>query len=67
MIPTRVRRVVERLLPWYDVAEERRRNERTEAIRQISIGIRIDAEHRLARLHQVRHAYRTYADGLHRR
>ena len=67
MIPTSVRRVVEALLPWYDADDEHRRDERTEAIRQISIGIRIDVEKRLARLENVRHAYRTYADGLHRR
>ena len=44
------RRRVEASLPWYDVAAERRRTERTEAIRQHSISVRIRTEHRLERL-----------------
>jgi hypothetical protein len=47
----RFRRLVERVLPWYDKPAERRRDQRTEAIRQRSIRARIHAE-------QVVEAYR---------
>jgi len=64
MIPTRIRRVIEAVLPWYDVAEENRRDERSEAIHQISIHTRIDAEKRVARLERVRLAYSRYSHEL---
>ena len=44
VMPDRWARFVERLLPWYDAALERRRDARTEAIRQRSIRERIRAE-----------------------
>lgn len=42
-----MRRRVERWLPWYDVAAERRRTAHTEAIRQRSIAVRKRTEKRL--------------------
>jgi len=63
MIPTRVRRLVEDLLPWYDRAEEARHDERTRYIHDRSIAIRKGVERRLA-VGGIRHAYRRYADGL---
>ena len=72
MIPNRVRRIVELLLPWYDPAEERRRDEKTEAVRQISIHARIESEQRVAadpRLSpskRIRAGYTQYANGVKR-
>lgn len=54
---SRVHRIIERLLPWFDPAEKARRDARTEAIRQRSIAVRIHTEH-------VRAAYRRAADRL---
>ena len=44
MVPESVRRIVERILPWYDPELEARRDARTEGIRQRSIRARIAAE-----------------------
>ena len=44
MVPEVIRRVVERLLPWYDPELEAQRDAHTEAIRQRSIRARIAAE-----------------------
>lgn len=66
MILARLRALVEYLLPWYDPAEERRRDEKTEAVRIISIHARIEAEERVA-ADRIRGAYRQYADGVRRR
>lgn len=53
------RRLVERLLPWYDPEVERRRAANTEELRQRSIRARIEAE-------RVRDAYLAYAERLER-
>jgi hypothetical protein len=66
MIPARLRRLVEFLLPWYNSAEEARHNERTEYIRQRSIAVRMDAEARLQGSARIRRAYREYGKELHR-
>ena len=72
MIPNRVRRLVEFLLPWYDPADEHRRDETTEAIRQISIHARIEAEDlvaadaRISASKRIRSGYSQYANGLKR-
>lgn len=52
-------RLVERLLPWWDPEVERKRDERTEAIRQRSIAARIDAE-------RTRVAYRSMGTRMRR-
>ena len=57
MVPEAIRRMVERILPWYDPSYERLRNRRTEQMRQRSIRARIEAEN-------VRAAYNSYADRL---
>jgi hypothetical protein len=64
MIPTRVRRVVEDLLPWYDRAAEARHDERTQYIHDRSIQIRREVEVRLAGRDRIRSAYRLAGDRL---
>lgn len=59
MAPRILRRVVERMLSWYDPKVEASRDERTEAIRQRSIRARVRAE-------EVRAAYAAAARELHR-
>lgn len=59
MVPERIRRFVEWLLPWYDPEYERQRNRRTEQMRLRSIRARIEAE-------RVRDGYRAYADRFER-
>lgn len=59
----RMRRMVERWLPWYDVECERARTRHTEAIRLRSIRVRLRTERRLAALG---HAYRDAGNGLRR-
>lgn len=54
VVRSRWHRLIEMLLPWYDPATERRRNEHTEAIRRDAIAARIKAE-------RVREAYRLSA------
>lgn len=44
MIPGRVRRLAESLLPWYDTASEARHAERSDYIHQRSIQVRIESE-----------------------
>ena len=72
MIPNRVRRLIELLLPWYDPAEEHRRDEKTEAVRLISIHARIEAEElvaadrRISSSKRIRAGYTQYANGLKR-
>lgn len=44
MIPDRVRRAAERLLPWYDLDEVARHNERSDYIHDRSIQVRVEAE-----------------------
>ena len=58
-IPDRVRRMVERLLPWYDPTVEARRTAHSEDVHRRSIAARIEAE-------DVRAAYLDYARRLHR-
>lgn len=62
MIRSRVRAlfrtVVERLLPWYDAAEEARHNERSDWIHRWSIQVRMETERRLADPGSIRRAYR---------
>lgn len=60
MLPDRVRRFVEQVLPWYDPQQERLRAERIEAMRLRSIRARIEAE-------RIRAGYIAYADRLTRR
>ena len=50
VVGSRWHRLIELLLPWYDPNLERKRNERTEAIRRDAIAARMKAE-------QVREAY----------
>jgi hypothetical protein len=65
--PDRFRRLVERLLPWFDVDAEQRRNERTEAIRQRSIAARLTIEHLSPEAGQrIRAAYRAYGHRIAR-
>ena len=71
MIPTRVRRVIEDLLPWYDRAAEARHDERTRYIHERSIAIRQEVERRIELSHskgaeRIRSAYRAYGNGLDR-
>lgn len=57
MIPNRVRRFVEDLVPWYDRDEERRHDERSRYIHDRSVRIRQDAEVRIAAMERIRYAY----------
>ena len=59
-VSTGLRRLIERLLPWFDPTVEAARNARTEGIRQRSIAARIAAE-------QVRLAYMVAAERARRR
>ena len=45
MIGDRLRRIVERLLPWYDPEDAARHNRRSRRIHLHSISVRIQAEH----------------------
>ena len=64
----RLRRAVERVLPWYDPQREAQRTQRTEAIRQRSIAARIAVENLTpAERDRVRAAYAAYARELERR
>jgi hypothetical protein len=66
--PDRIRRFVERLLPWYDPEAERKRTATTEAIRQRSLTARLTVEHLSPEAAlRVRAAYAAYARQLHRR
>ena len=61
------RRLVERLLPWFDVEEEARRAARTEAIRRRSITARITLEQLSPEAQRrIRTAYIAYARELAR-
>lgn len=71
MIPNRLRRFVEDLLPWWDRAEEARHDERTAYIYARSIFIRQQVERampevRAAGAERIRAAYRLSADRLER-
>lgn len=68
MVPARIRRLVEDLVPWYDRAEEARHDERTRYIRDRSIQIRQHVEHQIAirGSDRIRRAYQAYADGVER-
>ena len=57
MVPNRLRRIVERFLPWYDPQYEKLRDRRTEQLRLRSIRARIEAEH-------VRDGYVAYVERL---
>ena len=59
-VSTGIRRLIEHILPWYDVKVEAARNARTEGIRQRSIAARIAAE-------EVRMAYLIAAERARRR
>jgi hypothetical protein len=61
----RLRRTVERLLPWYNVRAEQYRACRTEQIRRRSIAARIALEHLTPEERaRVRAAYAAYADHI---
>ena len=69
MIPTRVRRLIEDFLPWYDRAAEARHDERTRYIHERSIAIRQEVERRMGAgesKNRIRSAYRAYGNGLDR-
>jgi len=57
MLPSRIRRIVERFLPWYDPQYEKLRDRRTEQLRLRSIRARIEAEH-------IRDGYAAYVERL---
>ena len=61
-IPDRLRRLVEKALPWYDPEVEANRAARTAVIRMESIEIRKEAEQALAHASaaSIRDAYRVY-------
>jgi hypothetical protein len=64
----RLRRAVEKMLPWYDPAHEAQRAERTESIRRRSIAARIAIEHLTPDERQrVHDAYAAYACELEHR
>ena len=52
-VGSRVRAIVERLLPWYDPRVERWRDLRTEAIRLRAIRERQNVERVIARYHEA--------------
>jgi hypothetical protein len=61
----RLRRTVERFLPWYNVRAEAHRAARTEQIRRRSIAARIAIENLTpAERERVKAAYAAYADHL---
>lgn len=60
---SRFRRLVERMLPWYDPDDTRRRNERTERVRQRAIASRLRAE---AASRAIRADYASYAARVRR-
>ena len=61
----RLRRTVERFLPWYNVRAEEHRARRTEEIRRRSIAARIAIENLTAdERERVRDAYAAYSDRL---
>ena len=73
MVPDRVRRLIEDLLPWYDRAAEARHDERTQYIHDRSIEIRKAVEvltgddgHRPGPSERIRSAYRAYGNGIDR-
>lgn len=71
MIPSRVRRFVEDLLPWWDRAEEARHDERSAYIHDRSIAIRQHVERSIPEVRavgaeRIRSAYRRSADRLDR-
>jgi hypothetical protein len=57
MLPNRLRRLVERFLPWYSADLERDRDRKTEELRLRSIRARIAVEH-------IRDGYASYAERL---
>ena len=61
-VPDRLRRLVERMLPWYDPDLEAMRARRTESIHAKSIAVRQQAERELANASaaSIRKAYRAY-------
>ena len=73
MVPGRVRRVLEDLLPWYDRAEEKRHDERSEYIHERSIEVRVANEiaveigkAEIVKGDRIRDAYRAVDERLHR-
>lgn len=67
MVPARVRRLVETLLPWYDRAAEARHDERSDYIHQRSIAVRISSEQTIRQgRDRIRAAYALYGDGFRR-
>lgn len=57
--------IVEHALPWFDPAEARARDRRTEHIRQRSIAARLSAERLTPEaIERIRSAYRVYATML---
>lgn len=67
MIPARIRRIVEALLPWYDRAAEARHDERSDYIHARAIEVRIESETVIGKgRDRIREAYQAYADGIRR-
>lgn len=66
MVPARIRRWIEDVVPWFDRVAEARKAQRTEAIRQRSISARIEAERVILEGDRIRRAYRAYGDALDR-
>jgi hypothetical protein len=59
MVPDKVRRVLEDLLPWYDRAAEARHDERSDYIHERSIEVRIQNEEAItAGRNRIRDAYK---------
>ena len=61
-LPDRLRRLVERMLPWYDPELEARRAAESKAMHARSIAVRQQAERDLAHASaaSIRHAYQAY-------
>jgi len=67
MVPPRIRRIVETLLPWYDRAAEARHDERSDYIHKRSIAVRVESERTLkAGRDRIRDAYALYGDTFRR-
>ena len=68
-LPDRFRRLVERMLPWYDPELEARRAAESKALHAQSIAVRQQAERDLANASasSIRNAYGAYGHRVNRR
>ncbi len=65
MVPGRLRRLVENLLPWYDRAAEARHDERSDYIHSRSIEVRVQSENVIkAGKDRIRAAYQLSQERL---